>query len=968
VTAFLPPTIGFLPLANAWIYSGVVGALVLLLAGAWWLFGPGPRRARAYRRAQRLLQQGHWQEALTLIKHEQSGRLSSAWQGRLRSGEGECNHAAAEMLLREKDYEESLRYFEIAAELLGLKMAEPRTRVVDTMLADVRQQFAACKSAADNEKVQALINRVLRVQAPCSEATFWRGLCHVREGNLDAAMAALSTAHEESGKRFIDPPLYLGTLRIRTGQTQEGLRLLGEANRVDTGCPLVSLELGIGMIAGNGDSAIAGRALQRALGPRGLGLWRKQPQNLWSQTFPEGRSYIQWLAVKHSFVCPVFGNDIAAIARQGEIALAQAEYRQGHFQDAADRFARLLQDVPPSAPLLRGLGLSLARLERYDQAYKHLRAALDMEEPKDALTAGYLALCGALGRPIREEDKARNVEWAVSLLGRFSQPGNADWARISSAVFAEARTLGLPLAVEDQVRLCETLRSVEAFDAEAAAAYSQLAAAAPEAVRPEYAWLYCRAAQVHGFTSGQDLDLFGRTFRDEEAARAFFAARQWDLGETAYTYLERCAAQRPGHFPEEFGPEYPPRGEAMLLERSEQLETAGQADAALAAVDVLAKLAPHSPRAHDRLAQLYYRRGDLERTTTLLARLQELTPHDAQPAIKRAIVEQQRGNPVGRDDAIRRALELSHGKTRAAVAFLGARLILASARSASGWPGLESSEAPASDRLGLPKTPASATLQLGSAGPAKALSVEDSAPPTASSDWNQAKDLLRTCLHEQLDHAEALCCLAMVCAITNDQLGLIDLAARMDRPDAAQPRFHYLAAVCHLAAEDYPRALQACRRAQARADAALAVECEYQVGWAHLLRGDETAAASAFEHVAQHPSSPSANLARALAARLALARRDYDSAAASWKAIDARQRAEWGLDEPLRQTVFLSALVALQTERFEEAVDKLREAGRLGLRDHRLGSLLTLSLMKAGQRLLYQEEEAPAIYRVLDAT
>ena len=33
----------------------------------------------------------------------------------------------------------------------------------------------------------------------------------------------------------------------------------------------------------------------------------------------------------------------------------------------------------------------------------------------------------------------------------------------------------------------------------------------------------------------------------------------------------------------------------------------------------------------------------------------------------------------------------------------------------------------------------------------------------------------------------------------------------------------------------------------------------------------------------------------------------------------------------------------------------LREAGQLGLRDKRLGSLLTLALVKAGQRLLFEQ-------------
>src|SRR5262249_39046228 len=150
------------------------------------------------------------------------------------------------------------------------------------------------------------------------------------------------------------------------------------------------------------------------------------------------------------------------------------------------------------------------------------------------------------------------------------------WAQINSAVFAQARNLGLTVSVEDQVRLCETLRSVDAVDPEAAVAYAHLAATSAEAVRPEYAWLYCRAAKLDHHTSDQDLHLFGKTFRDEESARAFYTARQWDMEEIAYTYLERCAAKRPGAYPEEFGPEFPQRGEAMLLERSAKLEASGQ--------------------------------------------------------------------------------------------------------------------------------------------------------------------------------------------------------------------------------------------------------------------------------------------------------------------------------------------------------------------------------------------------------
>ena len=71
--------------------------------------------------------------------------------------------------------------------------------------------------------------------------------------------------------------------------------------------------------------------------------------------------------------------------------------------------------------------------------------------------------------------------------------------------------------------------------------------------------------------------------------------------------------------------------------------------------------------------------------------------------------------------------------------------------------------------------------------------------------------------------------------------------------------------------------------------------------------------------------------------------------------VDAAKRDEWKLTEPLRQTVLLSALTSFQKGRFEQAADRFREASKLGLRDKRLGPMLTLSLVKAGQRLLYEK-------------
>ena len=312
------------------------------------------------------------------------------------------------------------------------------------------------------------------IQKPCPEASFWQGLCRIRQNDSDAAIAALTTAFEQAGKQFIDPALYLGMILHRLGKPAEGLRYLSEANRVDGNCPFVTLQMGMSLVAAGGDMGLAVRALQRALGPRGFGLWAQSPERAWIEAFPEAKSYVRRLASKHPYPCPVLGNDLAAIARLGRIALAQALYRQGSFPESADLYGKLMQEMPPTAPLLRGFGLALARQGKYDLAYKHLRTALEQEEPKDAFTAGYLALCGAMGKPTQADDKPKNIRWAINLLARFQMMGNPEWASLVSAVFAEARSVNMPLSAEDLGRLCDVLASVQATDPQAAAGYMSL--------------------------------------------------------------------------------------------------------------------------------------------------------------------------------------------------------------------------------------------------------------------------------------------------------------------------------------------------------------------------------------------------------------------------------------------------------------------------------------------------------------
>jgi hypothetical protein len=127
------------------------------------------------------------------------------------------------------------------------------------------------------------------------------------------------------------------------------------------------------------------------------------------------------------------------------------------------------------------------------------------------------------------------------------------------------------------------------------------------------------------------------------------------------------------------------------------------------------------------------------------------------------------------------------------------------------------------------------------------------------------------------------------------------------------------------------------------------------MAWAHLHMKDPAAAAQALQKVAGSDKSPSAVHARALLGRLGYDRAAYDDAIRWWNQVDAKKRAEWKLDEPLRQTVLLAGLLALDRGQYELASERFREAGKLGLRDRRLGSLLTLALVKAGQRLLFEQ-------------
>jgi len=926
----------------------------------WQLYAPGPRRRRGLKRVRSKLQQGFWQEALEHVRRlRQIGIPSQGWHKRFDQAEGACLHAGSQAALAEKQFEEALAQGTKAAALLGRTETEVRQTVQAAMLEEIRSLSSASRMG-ETRVLFDLIGRTLLVQSPCREASFWQGLCHLRAGQPNEAIDALQIARTGAAKSLvlddalgefttgaaaaptnpiIDPPLYIGALLLRQGQAKDAMRFLTEANRIDANCPIVTLQLGAAMVAAGGDTQFAVRALQRAMGRKGLGMWAADTQRMWVEAFPDNRSYIRKLAGKYTFICPVFGGDMQVLTRQGALALAQGLFKLGNFQEAADQFAKSLAEGAPSLPVLRGLGLSLAKLGKYDEAFKHLRAAHEMEEVKDRLTAGYLALCGAKGTANDPADVPRNLAWGIRTVTPFTAPGDSEWAYLINAIFTEARAHDIPLGLDEQLYLCEHLVSVDACDPLAAAAFHHLYATHPQALRPEYAWLFCRAAAQHQVEGQHTLALFALTFADPTPARQYFEQRQWNFADVEYAYLERSAALAPGKFPEVLGPDYPPRAEQFLRARSLDQEKAGKAEAALATTFILAKLAPHNGPAQDRLACLYHRAGKDNDAQNILAQWQTMHPHDPLPRVRRAVLLQRQGHVAESQQLLREALELCQGRRRADIAFLAARL----------------------------------TLQ-----PAFGAATADAAA------LDSAHDLLLECLRACPEHADGQWQLAAVRWLQNDHAGLARQAESLNDVNVAEPRYHWFAALARLQACDYAGVIEACQRLTGPEKGTgplnskgpvpfsgpglqpaehpngapgtlptLATEASYLAGLAHLELHDYASAARALSAPAQATTSPTSGQALALWGLACFHQHRHEEAVQRWQTLDAGRRAAWKFNETLAHTVFLTAVDAFHEGRFEQAAEKLRQAGKLGCRDRRLGPLLVLSLFKAGQQVVY---------------
>jgi tetratricopeptide (TPR) repeat protein len=813
--------------------------------------------------------------------------------------EGECHRTAGDAELAAGHFEDALQHHRIAQELLQLGENTARDRVMDALLAQIRRLYADSNDPAD---VSELITRALAMEPRCAEVLFWQGLCHIRDGQHDKALASLEAAREADGGRSFDPSFFEGALLLRLGRAHDALPFLLRVHATDADSPLVTLHLGLCLLAMGGDVALAARNLAHAVGPEGLPRWVDDPDRLWREATPdESRSFVRRLAARHAFRCSVVGDDIATILRQARFALARAYHRLARFAEAASIFNELLQERAPTPGVLRGLGLALARLENYDQAFIHLRSAHERSGGNDPLIGATLALCAARGRPPRAEDRPKNVAWAVRLLaqGQVAAADAREWGLAAIGVIAEARLLGIAVPQALLQSVVQVLVDQRIVEPDTVDVIDLWATSTPESLQPEHAWLYAISSAIHARCGQRDLDIFALMFRDVEAARAAFLERDWDFDLVHYAYLARWADGYAGRLPDGIQSTAIGGESRFLLDRSQQLEESGELDAALKVADVWSRLVPREPAALDRLACLSIRAGDVVRSAAALDRWIGIAPTNPLPMVRRAMVAAQVGEaPLGMR-LIEQAISLTTGRARADVAFTGSKIALK-----------------AGDEAGL----------------------------------RQAVAWLDLCLELAPGHAEAMWRLACVRLQLGDTAALAAQATAMDAIEAldSDNRFRYWAAVCHLYARNYARVIATAPCYAA--DAALALASEFLVGRAYAALGNRQAAGDHLRRVAASVS-PAADLARALLGSQCYSDRDFDGAAAWWADVSAENCTTWQLERAQSQALRLSGLTAYHAGLFAEALERFR--GMYGLAPAESAELLIASLIREGERIIF---------------
>jgi len=882
-------------MADIWLPAGVLAALAglfAILAGAsagWYVMVRRGRFNQDLLEVRTLLDRGDWRAALELVLRQRPAESAppEPWHEQQVRLEGECLYAAAEAALRAGRFAPALEQYRAAAALIGLSDTEATRRVAEAMLAEARRLVVA---EPDSTAAPELLRLVLDRQSPCPEATFWLGLSVFRRGDAQAGLAALKEAYEAIQPRQADTAFYYGAALLRTGQPREALRVLADANKLAPNCPLVGWQLGTALLATGGDVLLALRALQKATGPDGLPRYLDREGQIWTETMPAG-SWVRNVtgqAMRRGVMyrCPLGFDRLNDVIPAARLSLAEAYTTSGRAVEAATLFGDLLKTTD-TLPVRRGLGFALAKLERFDEALPHLRIAREREQPPTPRTTGTLALCLARAAG----DRAASAREALAMVAAHSVRGDAEWARLVAAAFTAARDAGLTIGPNEVRELANVLTSTDATDATAAGTYDLLAGAAPDALPPEMAWLYVRAAQQHNVRASNDAVLFDRAFTDRERMKRFFVEREWDFEAAERLYLRRWLERSPGSYPTAPGRDYGRRTEALLLAEAKRAQGQGRPDNAREIAELALRAAPKSAAVHDRLAEIEYRLNDLARAIERLQAWRRLHPNDPRPLARLAVIYARQGRAGAALRKVRQALEKTRGVARIGLLVLGAR-----------------------------------------------FAVADGHP-------DEALPLLQECVSLDPKHTPALAALAAILWTSDDREQLARLSDHFARATADDRWFHYLASVTFFAAGRFEQAEAAVR--VTIADPAVAAAAEHLLAQIRLRQQNLPEAIEALGRATERPDPATSDHAHALLGQAAWRTGDFATAVRAWVALPDDRRHALGLEDALSAAAFLSAVTALRANKAEEAVRGFRLAKQRGFDDPRVDGLLTTAELLA---------------------
>lgn len=294
-------------------------------------------------------------------------------------------------------------------------------------------------------------------------------------------------------------------------------------------------------------------------------------------------------------------------------ALANLQFEEGLTEEAAENFAKTLEQFPNFRDAHRNYAVVLVQQEEFDEAKKHLVRAIELGS-RDGVTTGLLGYCHLL-------DKNYQAALQAYRLAQMTAPGERQWKQGEAQAL---QNLEQPAAAASLYR--EMLRDTP----ETTELWMNLADAAIQLDQQDRAVSALEIAHRLGGLDGNSLLTLGHLYLDEDLPGEALARYREALADqprpsldSAIKGLDYLTAH--GHWPQAkdfvdiIGIAYPDAESPRLARATALVEfETGDKAAALARLEELSEKDPTDGQALLLLARFHHREGERERAEMLL--------------------------------------------------------------------------------------------------------------------------------------------------------------------------------------------------------------------------------------------------------------------------------------------------------------------------------------------------------------